>query len=284
MLSSNALVLFESTDSPAVLSDSANRDWLAVIDNVSGERYETVSRRYYLALYHFRKNKYRLALPGTLHIAADGKQQALQGMLDVMEKRKAKDKRAAAGSTADVFINATPDKTDATLPEALRDFSKRPPGLQQILTGPGRPPCDALSLMRAFVAAPLLGVGDDPTSVYKLLHSNPTFARACGFYASGALKVAGELTSRGLPAFSTCAELTEVMMRYGLWQLARVEQVQHNLDSGTVDKEETLVFDTTHLIASSHCENVVPADVEAKDGKKPRAPQSTPDAQELCVR
>lgn len=186
-----------------------------------------------------------------------------------MEERKANSKRAA-GSTPDVFIDATPDKTDTTLPEALRDFSKAPPGLRQILTGPGRPPCDALSLMRAFLAAPLLGVGDDPTSVYKLLHSNPTFARACGFYASGALKVVGELTSRGLPAGSTCAEFSEVMMRYGLWQLARVEQVQHNLDTGTVDKEETLVFDTTHLIANSHCENVVPADVEAKDGKKPK--------------
>ncbi len=41
--------------------------------------------------------------------------------------------------------------------------------------------------MRAFLAAPLLGVGDDPTSVHKLLHSNPTFARACGYYGSGAL-------------------------------------------------------------------------------------------------
>ena len=269
MLNSNALVLFESTDSPAVLSDPSNQDWLTVVGAVSGERYEMLAKRYFLALYHLRKHQYRPALPGTLQIAAEGKQQALQGMLNVMEERKANSKRDA-GSAADVFIDATPDKTDASLPEALRDFSKTPPPLRDILTGPGRPPCDALCLMRAFLAAPLLGVGDDPTSVHKLLHSNPTFARACGFQASGALKLAWEMTSRGLPALSTCAEFTEVMTRYGLWQLARLEQVRHNLDSGMVDKEDTLSFDTTHLIANSHCANVLPLDAKVEDGKKPK--------------
>ncbi len=269
MLHATALALFESTDSPAVLSDPANQDWLTLVGAVSGERYETLARRYYLALYHFRRHAHRPRLPGTLEITAQGKQKALQGMLDVLEERKANSKRGAV-SAADVFIDATPDKTDATLPEALRDFSKAPPTLQQIFTGPGRPPCDAVCLMRAFLAAPLLGVGDDPTSVYKLLHSNPTFARACGFHASGALKVDWELTSRGLPALSTCAEFTEVMMRYGLWQLARLEQVQHNLDNGAVDKEDTLSFDTTHLIANSHCASVVPAGAKVEDGKKPK--------------
>jgi hypothetical protein len=124
--------------------------------------------------------------------------------------------------------------------------------------------------MRAFLAAPLLGVGDDPTSVHKLLHSNPTFARACGFYASGALKLAWEMTSRGLPALSTCAEFTEFMTRYGLWQLARLQQVRHNLDSRVLDKEDTLSFDTTHIIANSHCANVLPHDAKVKDGKKPK--------------
>ncbi len=264
-----ALALFESTDSPAVLSDPANQDWLTVVGAVSGERYETLAKRYYLALYHLRKHPHRPVLRDTLQIVAEGKQQALQGMLGVLEERKANSKRGAV-SAADVFIDATPDKTDATLPEALRDFSKTPSTLRDILTGSGRPPCDALCLMRAFVAAPLLGVGDDPTSVHKLLHSNPTFARACGFQASGAIKVVGEMTSRGLPALSTCAEFTEVMTRYGLWQLARLGQVRHNLECGVVDKEDTLSFDTTHLIANSHCANVLPLDADVSDGKKPK--------------
>jgi hypothetical protein len=266
MLNSNALVLFESTDSPTVLSDPANQDWLAVVGAVSGERYETLARRYYLALYHFRKQHRRPVLPGTPHIAAEGKQQALQGMLEFIEERKTSN----ADTAADVFIDVTPEQTDVSLPEALRDFSKTPSSLRDILAGPGRPPCDALCLMRAFLAAPLLGVGDDPTSVHKLLHSNPTFARACGFQATGTPKMAGEMTSRALPALSTCAEFTEVMTRYGLWQLARVGQVQHNLECGVVEKEDTLSFDTTHLIANSHCDNVVPLDAKVKEGEKPK--------------
>ena len=269
MLHATALVLFESTDSPAVLSDPANQDWLAVVNAVAGDRYETQARRYYMALYHFRTQQHRSALPATLHIAAQGKQQALQGMLAVMEERKAKSKQGADSAT-DVFIDASPDKTDTTLPEALRDFSEMPPTLRDILTGPGRPPCDALCLMRAFLAAPLMGVGDDPTRVYKLLHGNPTFARACGFRASGTPKVPGEMTSRALPALSTCEEFTEIMMRYGLWHLARMEQVRHNLDHEVVDKEDTLSFDTTHLIANSHCANVLPLDAKMEDGKKPK--------------
>jgi hypothetical protein len=270
MLNATALVLFESNDSPAVMSDPANQDWLSVVNAVAGERYETLEKRYYLALHHLRNHhQARPALPGTPHIVAEGRQQALQGMLQVMEERKAKSKENF-DSAADVFVDATPDRTDATLPEPLRDFSKAPSPLRQFLSGPGRPPCDALCLMRAFLAAPLLGVGDDPTSVYKLLHSNPTFARACGFRGSGAPKVVGEMTSRGLPALSTCAEFTEVMTRYGLWQLARVEQVRHNLETGVVDKEDTLSFDTTHLIANSHCANVVPLGVKVKNDKKPK--------------
>ncbi len=269
MLHTNALVLFESTDSPTVLSDPANQDWLAVVTAVVGERYETLAKRYYLALYHLRKHQHRPGLPGTPHIAAKGKQQALQGMLELMEERRARNRRAA-GTAANVFIDATPDPTDESLPQALRDFSKTPPSLRDILAGPGRPPCDALCLMRGFLAAPLLGVGDDPTSVHKLLHSNPTFARACGFQATGTPKMAGEMTSRALPARSTCAEFTEVMTRYGLWQLARVQQVQYNLERGVVDEEDTLSFDTTHLIANSHCANVLPLDAKVENGKKPK--------------
>jgi hypothetical protein len=269
MLNATALVLFESTDSPAVLSDPTNHDWLAVIAAVAGERYETLGRRYYVALNHFRRQQSRPALPGTPHIAAEGKQRALQGVLHLLEERKTTS-RQNGGSAADVFVDPSTDKADVSLPEVLKDFTKAPPRLSDILVGAGRPPCDALCLMRAFLAAPVVGVGDDPTSVHLLLHSNPTFARACGFRASGALKVAGEMTSRGLPALSTCAEFSEVMTRYGLWHLARVEQVRDNLDKGVVEKEDTLSFDTTHLIANSHCANVLPADAAVKEGEKPK--------------
>ncbi len=64
MLHSAAQVLFESTDSPAVLNDPTNLDWLTVVHTVGGEIYDLQARRYYIALYHLRKQGQRPDLPG----------------------------------------------------------------------------------------------------------------------------------------------------------------------------------------------------------------------------
>jgi hypothetical protein len=267
VLHCNALVLFESSDTHAVLQDPVNHDWVTLLGALDGKRFDTLARRYYLALQHFRQQRTRPPLPGRPEIVAAGKQQALEGMLAVWEERKAA--RQQAEGAANVFVTASPPLVD-DLPEALRDFTKTPPPLSILLAGPGRPPCDALCLLRAFLAAPLLGVGDAPTSVYRLLHSNPTFAHACDFLGRGARKQDGERTSRRLPSLSVCEEFSEVMTRYGLWQLARLEQVRDNLASGVVEVETTLVFDTTHLEAHSHCANVIPPGVEVEAGKAPK--------------
>ncbi len=49
MLHSAAQVLFESTDSLAVLNDPINVDWLSVVHAVDGQSYELLARRYYIA-------------------------------------------------------------------------------------------------------------------------------------------------------------------------------------------------------------------------------------------
>jgi hypothetical protein len=244
-----------------------NHDWVMLTGVIDGERFDMLARRYYLGLQHLRQQRTRPPLPGQVEIVAAGKQQALEGMLAVWEERKAARQQAEGG--ANVLVTVSLPLVD-DLPEALRDFTKSPPPLNVLLAGPGRPPCDALCLLRAFLAAPLLGVGDDPTSVYRLLHSNPTFAHACDFLGRDALKQEGEWTSRRLPSLSVCEEFSEVMARYGLWQLARLEQVRDNLASGVVEVETTLVFDTTHLEAHSHCANVVPSGSEVEAGKAPK--------------
>ena len=268
MLHCTAPVLFESSDNHAVLQDPVNNDWVKLIEAIDGERFEMLARRYYLALQHLRKQRARPALPGQLEIVAEGRQQALKGMLAVWEQRK-ESRKGEGEQAADVFVTASPPCVD-DLPEALRDVTKSPPPLSVLLSGPGRPPCDALCLLRAFLAAPLLGVGDDPTSVYRLLHSNPTFAHYCDFLSHVALRQAGEWTSRRLPSLSMCEEFSEVMTRYGLWHLARLDQVRDNLAAGVVAVEKTLVFDTTHLEAHSHCANVVPENANVEAGQSPK--------------
>jgi hypothetical protein len=194
-------------------------------------------------------------------------------MLQNLEQRKAQRKAAAQDDDQPapaVFVDPKPDVDDDTLHPALRDFTVGPPTLDGILGGAGRPPCDALCLLRAFLAAPLLGVSDAPTAVFHLLHSNPTFAHQCGFLGRDVVKQPGHLTSRRLPSQATCEEFSEVMTRYGLWHLARIEQVKDNLATGVVEPEDTAAFDTTHLVANSHCANVLPADAKEQDGKKPK--------------
>ena len=261
-------VLFESTAHLAVVENPVNSDWVALLDAISGDHFETLARRYYIGLSHFRKQRVRPALPGQIEIEAEGKQQACLEMLEVRERRK--DSSEDELSEADVFVDAMPTRADEELPEVLRDFSRRPPALSSLLGGAGRPPCDAMCLMRAFLAAPLVGVGDNPSSVHQLLHSNPTFAQMCGFLGRSALKQPGELTSRRLPSLSVCEEFSEVMTRYGLWHLARIEQVHRNIANGVVEVENTVCFDTTHVKAHSHCDNVIPINAQAEEGKQPK--------------
>ena len=231
MLHRNAVVLFESTDANAVLTDPANQDWLAVVGHISGEIYQLVALRYYLALHDLRRRARRAPLPGRREVRAETRQQAFQCVLAGLVERTASEKATSGRDETAIFVEARPDPDDNELPEALRDFSKPPPPLSNILGGRGRPPCDALCLMRAFVAAPLLGIDDSPTAVHRLLHSNPTYARACDFCGPTAMRQPGEfpLCQRRLPSLSMCEEFSEVMIRYGLWQLVRFEQVRENV-------------------------------------------------------
>jgi len=273
MRQSTATVLFESSDNQRVLHDPANEDWVALVDAINGEGFEVLARRYYLALHHLRKQQVRPPLPGQTELSAQGKQKAFEGMLETMERRKAARKGAGEPSASDVFVETLPDRDDRELPAALRDLSLTPPPLRHILAGAGRPPCDALCLLRAFLAAPLLGVSDNPTSVFRLLHSNPTFAHLCGLLGREVRRQPWQLTSRRLPSLAVCEELTEVMTRYGLWHHARLQQVVANIESGAVKVEDTMVFDTTHVEAYSHCGKVVPPEAkldDSNDGKKPK--------------
>jgi len=196
MQHNTAPVLFESSGQHAVINDPVNEDWVPLFPELDDERFHVLARRYYLALSHFRKQQARPALQGQTEVEANSRQQAFEAMLEQMEQRKSSRKRSRAPLTpAEVFVEPQPERPAPPLHPALVDFSVKPPPLDDILCGAGRPPCDALCLLKAFLAAPLLGVGDDPTSVHRLLHSNPAFAHLCGFQDNSAIKRPGDLTS-----------------------------------------------------------------------------------------
>jgi len=150
-----APVVFESSGEHAVLHDPVNEDWVALFAALDNERVHVLLRRYYQALDHFRKQQARPALEGQTEVKAQSRQQAFEAMLGKMEQRKASRRRAQAPLTpAEVFVEPLPQRRDPSLPASLVDLSVKPPPLYTILCGAGRPPCDALCLLRAFLAAP----------------------------------------------------------------------------------------------------------------------------------
>jgi len=271
MPQSTALLLVESRENVAVVEDPENAEWLALLGAANDEHLDLSTRRYHLALSCFRARRSRRAIPGRPEVAGKGKQKALQGMLELIEQRKA----SGMKTSEEVFVDAHPQHESKDTPASLRDFSIAPPSLREILGGRGRPPIDGACLCRAFLAAPLLGVGDSPTAVFRLLHSNPHFAHQCGFVGRSARTGMLELTSRKLPSLAVCEEFDEVMTQYGLWNCGRIEQVRENFRTGAVKIEDTMSFDTTHLEANSHCDSVEPETLAAaqpveEDGKKPK--------------
>lgn len=255
-----APVLVQSVTSLAVASDPANQVWLALCDATHGPLFDVLARCYYLALSHFRKFVHRPVMPDVIEVFSDDKQQAQRDLFEALR----------AGSELETFVTIGPDTDDKSLHPALIDPNVKPPSLRNLLLGRGAPPIDALCLIRAFIAAPQLGLPGSPQDVWMLLRSNPTFAQACGFLGPNAAKLPGELTSRRLPSWSTCKQFDEVMTRYGLWHRVAQLQVRHNIEHGVLECEDTAAFDTTHHESNSHCDNIEPdnAKQQRDAGKK----------------
>lgn len=250
MLHATSPALFRSTDTAQILDDPVNEDWLAVVHALYGPVWDAFARRYHLALSCFRRRPRRGPAVGQVEIEAAGRAAAEQVLLREVFVDGSRDE-------GDMFVAPGPEDGEE-LPPSVADPSVAPPPWAVVLAGPGRPPLDGLCLLRAFLGAAAMGLGDSPTAVHALLHSNPTFARQCGFVGPGARKQPGERTSRALPSLSVCEEFDEVMTRYGLWHAAQLEQVTANIRSGAVELDGVVSFDTTHLEANSGCRSVAP--------------------------
>ena len=265
---STALVLFEPATTTELRRDPVNTEWLAACNWAwNSPLVADIEARFYPALTHFRSAG-RPPLPGQMLLDAESRHAARRAVLEAMEQRKAAKKKAASNTAPAIFVDPTAGVIADDIPPCLRDFAIAPPRVRDFLDRPGRPPVDAGCLLRAFLVALILTGDASPTAVHRLLHSNPTVARECGFLGLRTRRLPGEYTSRRVPSPSTLEEFDEVMTRYGLWHRLRLAQVSSNLESGVIPVEDTLVFDTTHVEANSHCTAVVLDDDEG--GKKPR--------------
>ena len=141
----------------------------------------------------------------------------------------------------------------------------------------GRTPKCFFAMFKAFVGLSLLGRAPEPEFVYQDLKNNPTFARACGFTLHD--PVVGYRKS-DVPSLRKIEQFDQIMAANGLWDLAAVQQVRANLESGALKVEPTLVHDTTHYNAHSSFRVVEVAEEDgaeedgAEAAKKTRKSQS----------
>lgn len=119
-LSFQAPVLFESMDHRSVLEDPANLDWLLALDQMESSHVEDVARRYHLALSHLRADRSGPKLGHEIEVHAEGRQQALEGMLEILEQRKAQSLSDLDSRAPSVLYDALPQSLDETLPDPAR--------------------------------------------------------------------------------------------------------------------------------------------------------------------
>jgi len=137
----------------------------------------------------------------------------------------------------------------------------------------GRSPKCFFALFKAFAGLPLMGRPAEPEFVHQELVNNPSFARACGFTLPD--PDCGYQPS-DIPGLRKLEQFDQIMTENRLWQLAAVEQVTRNIESGKLEVDTTLVHDTTHYEAYSEMQVVeFPAKKEGAKPKRKSHPKTT---------
>ena len=227
-------VLFQSQDD-AVFARRDDLAWVRMLRDTDWSRFERFERHYYLALEaHHARGSVRSRVP---EVGPEPRREAqVRTLVAIVDKRR----------TPEMFVDVPVFDPDQSLP-----------AVSTMLAGPGRPPMDFLCMVRAFLGVIAQGWPESPESVHRELHSNPTFARLCGFRCSTrADRVTDGLTAKHLPSLSMCEKFDEVMTASGLWAAMRLDRVRHNLETGVVPLGKMLAFDTAHTDAYSTCDRI----------------------------
>jgi hypothetical protein len=239
------LIQIVDSDDEILSQDKNINQWYHVLKDFPWRPYRNLAAAYYDALYAF----------------------------NLSQKEKEKEKHNAIDSTHDedetkeharqrlLFERATLDPNAAILyaaPSAPSTVSTVDP----LFLAPGivpdrlvgkKPKC-FFALFKAFLGAALMGFAAEPEYVHKLLISNLSFARSCGFVPK---TVDAHYWHRHVPSLRKLEQFDQIMTQYNLWSRQKWEEVRQNIESGVVQHLETeLVGDTTHYYAYSSFETV----------------------------
>ncbi len=238
------------------LLNNPEAEWFRILREFPWQAYVTYAAAYYDALYEFniREEQRRQARKKEQEVVeVESKEDARERLLFDRETMKAIEEREVIYRQ-----NILSAKVSQVKPESVS------PGLVPMRLGGKKPKC-FFSMFKSFIGATLMGFAAEPEEVYRLLVSNPSFVRVCGFAPKF---VRDEYCYLHIPSRRKLEQFDQIMKEWGLWDKIKIDEVRSNLESGVIKKEGELVGDTTHYHGYSGFETLTYTDDKGKDQKK----------------
>jgi hypothetical protein len=219
------------------LADQPDVLWFDVLRSLDYHQFQATAARYYECLYTFNQQQKEQRIERRENPPAANPETQGQATKRLFEERATVDKESSA-------IYERPE------PEApLTHVSPREvaPGVTP-LRWIGRPAKCFFSMLYAFLGTTLAGERAEPQFVHQRLVENPAFARTCGF----TIRRPGKTERQSdVPSLRKLQQFDQLMTANGLWEEVALNRVAANLKEGKIEREDTLVHDTTHYHAFS---------------------------------
>jgi hypothetical protein len=256
------------------LADQPDVVWFDVLRSLDYHQFQATAARYYECLYTFNQQQKEQRIERRENPPAANPETQDQATKRLFDERATVDKESSA-----IYEQPEPETPlTCVLPREVA------PGVTP-LRWVGRPAKCFFSMLYAFLGTTLAGERAEPQFVYQRLIENPAFARTCGF----TIRRPGKTERQSdVPSLRKLQQFDQLMTANGLWGEVALNRVAANLREGKIEKEDTLVHDTTHYHAYSSKQMVeLPAssdsDVDAgkatsssEDSTAPATPTSQP--------
>jgi hypothetical protein len=219
------------------LADQPDVLWFDVLRSLDYRQFQATAARYYERLYTFNQRQKEQRNERRKNPPAPNPEMQSQATKRLFEERATVDKQSPA-------LYQRPEPEAPLIRVLPREVA---PGVTP-LRWAGRPAKCFFSMLYAFLGTTLAGQPAEPQFVYQRLMENPAFARTCGFTIRRPGKPERQ---RDVPSLRKLQQFDQLMTANGLWEELAMDRVAANLREGRIEREDTLVHDTTHYHAYS---------------------------------
>ena len=234
-----------------ILMNSPDAEWYRILKFLEWKNYRVHAADYYDALFDFNR--------------LQAQKNAMNGADALKETKEEATARILTDRPTVDETRPTIYQPEPKIPEMkFANPHQLAPGITPEREGGKKPKC-FFALLKSFIGAPLLGFAPEPENVFHLLTTNLSFARVCGFVPKEADDI---YWHSHVPSLRKLEQYDQIMTEYGIWERIRLGEIEKNISSGVIRRENTLVGDTTHFHARSGFQVAKAVDANGKEIKK----------------